>query len=328
MIICRDLSKLSKPLGIKSVNFRNVVPGSPDGLLTPGPPSSYLSRNTLVDPTHPATFLPRYALKKFPSFRSPTIGIQAYPQALLSKPQVAWPDPPFKKVKHLTWAERVGNGKVDEFLNGDSKDELGHVMSGLGARSIDMAMLTVLGKKVHKKAVIRNSIITRLKTAISFIVVHGADGEVVNGKLRLSFNTESKQQILHDWVYIFFPTIEIYRLPYPELVKTLRDALGTIYDSGLSMELSWRGSAQSLTAKQCRVSTGCKPIHASQPQKPNNRHQTRHARPPLVHFGLEQMGVPNENEDTSKPNVEPSPPVLFQKKPIFISPLVPKKSQS
>ena len=212
----RELGRLSKPGPTKSVNvstyphhhvqpltrcqqFRNVVPGSLDTLLTPTSSlSSYLNRESLVDPTHPAAFLPRYAYKTFPKFRSDILRIQAYPKSILAKPELRWPDPPFPQAKHISWQERVETSVVYGPLVDGGTNELGceHTMSKPKTESIDMALASVLGRKVHKKAVVRNKITSKLKTAISLIVVRGADADA-NEKLIFTLNPgEDPQWIL------------------------------------------------------------------------------------------------------------------------------------
>ena len=41
------------------------------------------------------------------------------------------------------------------------------------------------------------------------------------------------------WSYVFFPTIEVYRMPYPDLVNCIRDALRFVYTKASAMEQGW-----------------------------------------------------------------------------------------
>lgn len=44
---------------------------------------------------------------------------------------------------------------------------------------------------------------------------------------------------LADWTYIFSPTLELYRMPYPVMVETLSKALHSIRVRGLKLEAGW-----------------------------------------------------------------------------------------
>ena len=41
------------------------------------------------------------------------------------------------------------------------------------------------------------------------------------------------------WSYIFFPTTEIYNMPYPELVTLLRQGLKSLYKAATNLERQW-----------------------------------------------------------------------------------------
>lgn len=45
------------------------------------------------------------------------------------------------------------------------------------------------------------------------------------------------------WTYIFFPTIEIYRMPYHEMIPLLRDLLRRIYELSQDLERKWASRA-------------------------------------------------------------------------------------
>ena len=44
---------------------------------------------------------------------------------------------------------------------------------------------------------------------------------------------------LTDWSYVFFPTTEVYRMPYPDLVNCMRHALHFVYTKASVMEQGW-----------------------------------------------------------------------------------------
>jgi hypothetical protein len=45
---------------------------------------------------------------------------------------------------------------------------------------------------------------------------------------------------LEDWMYIFYPSAEVYRLPYVELVRLLRPALSVLWKKAQKMEEMWQ----------------------------------------------------------------------------------------
>ena len=45
------------------------------------------------------------------------------------------------------------------------------------------------------------------------------------------------------WSYIFNPTLDIYRMPYPDLIRILRTALRRIWERGMIMEERWAAKA-------------------------------------------------------------------------------------
>jgi hypothetical protein len=47
-----------------------------------------------------------------------------------------------------------------------------------------------------------------------------------------------------DWTYLFFPTLAVYRMPYPELVTQLRKALNSLYEKGTLLEQGWQHREQ------------------------------------------------------------------------------------
>jgi hypothetical protein len=51
------------------------------------------------------------------------------------------------------------------------------------------------------------------------------------------------------WTYVFFPKLEIYRMPYPKLVRLMRQALSYLKVAAEVLEKSWEGqTSQNLSS--------------------------------------------------------------------------------
>ncbi|KAF8065025.1 hypothetical protein FPV67DRAFT_1671316 [Lyophyllum atratum] len=241
MLRCRELSRLSKAPRAKSVNFRRQTPGSVDDLLNP----TYVSyRPNYLDPTHPATSTPK---RNFPDFRTDAFGLKAYPFALLSPPEQIWTTPSNPPID--TWKERV-----ERFLsaNGELGPEDGRLsvepmkLHNSKKNRVSMSLINVASKKrTSSKRHIRLKITSKLKIAMNLIVERGADTVETDGKRKLVMNEEEAEKVSDTWIspgwtYICFPTLELYRMPYHDLIPLLRKALRQIWNQSQKMESGWK----------------------------------------------------------------------------------------
>lgn len=64
-----------------------------------------------------------------------------------------------------------------------------------------------------------------------------------------------------DWTYAMRITLELYRLPYPELVISLRAALRHIWDEAAKLEAIWQSR---------------QPVHLSSNKQPVDGFETKH----------------------------------------------------
>ncbi|KZP16986.1 hypothetical protein FIBSPDRAFT_793610 [Athelia psychrophila] len=243
---CRELSKLPKARIAKSLNFHRTKPGTINGLL--GYPLAFDPNKTsvLVDASHPAAKLPRSAYgKTFPRFQHPSINIRAFPKALIMTPATPWPDPPFPPAVTRKWSEQLeGLLAIPSEATGTvgySDTEVRNVQ----VESLDMAMVCIVGiKATHKSAVIRKKMITRLKTAVSLLATRGAQVRGASSRLTFEQDKHSPEQwVSPDWLYTFQPTLSIYRMPYPELITLLRNALRMINTKTRALEAKWVAEA-------------------------------------------------------------------------------------
>ncbi|KAF5384262.1 hypothetical protein D9615_003433 [Tricholomella constricta] len=241
MLRCRELSKLSKAPRAKSVNFRRQTPGSVADLLKP---ANVPFRPNYLDPTHPATSIPK---QKFPGFKTDALGIRAYPHALLSPPEHVWTTPSNDPID--PWKARVGRFlSLNAELEPGAADQLAlepMTLNNSKKNRVPMSFINATSKKrTSNKRHIRHKIASRMKIAINLIVSRGADTIESNGKRRLVMNekeaeTLSDKWISPGWTYIFFPTLEIYRMPYHDMIPMLRMALRRIWQQSQAMETVW-----------------------------------------------------------------------------------------
>jgi hypothetical protein len=123
----------------------------------------------IIDPSHPAAQVPKSSYRAFfPRVTSGHIKILVFPKAILNKPEVEWPDPPFPHATVLKWGEQVENRR--NATAGGKQDNNADLKRGRVC-PIDMSMICITGKKsIHKQATFRGRLSRRLKTAISLIV--------------------------------------------------------------------------------------------------------------------------------------------------------------
>lgn len=56
--------------------------------------------------------------------------------------------------------------------------------------------------------------------------------------------------IFLDWTYAWLPTLDVFRMPYPELVRRVRPALLDIKTNAVKMEREWIEKSQLLRYSQ------------------------------------------------------------------------------
>jgi hypothetical protein len=154
--------------------FRNTTPGSIIELLGNKRAPYYIHKNPgIIDPSHPAARHSRGGYKVFPQFSNANITIRAFPKAVLRRPDVPWPDPPYPAASDVKWSEQLERLRKE---TGPGVRGVNAGTSQIKVDSIDMSMACIVGKKAtHKSAVIRGKLVGRLKIAVSLIITRGAD---------------------------------------------------------------------------------------------------------------------------------------------------------
>ncbi|KAJ6464033.1 hypothetical protein C8R45DRAFT_506942 [Mycena sanguinolenta] len=236
---CPELKKLPKASLVSSVNFRRQTPGSINGLW-----QGSTARNR-VDRSHPIDLIPG---KQKPFIWAPpctgfTLG--AIPIGLLLKPTESIRRAGQYRTQALydtqarvvplsafdTWEARLergaATGSVAPIMLNDSK----HTRLGMS-----LQMHSSRDVRTHQ----RIQILRRFKTAVSLVVTRGAAAREVKGRLRLVFDeTDTGEWILPGWTYYLRPGLELYRMPYPDLVNALRPALRDLWKRGTLQEERW-----------------------------------------------------------------------------------------
>ncbi|KAK0224142.1 hypothetical protein IW262DRAFT_876772 [Armillaria fumosa] len=214
MFKCRQLSKLSKLNGKSSVLFRGCKPGALTGAFPI--PNRFAAR---LDLKHPAL---RVNLKVLPIVSQPFLSIKAIPFGILTKPENVVT---FERPIEL-WESRVARLK-------------GSTLEKTGVSSMSFPVHLLMPKKtVHKKKYLRVIIARKIKTAIALIMSRGLD--VGNdGKLALNDRADRDKMIVDGWSYVISPQLEIYRMPFEDLVKGLRKSLLQISSGIRQLEQQW-----------------------------------------------------------------------------------------
>ncbi|TDL23100.1 hypothetical protein BD410DRAFT_189715 [Rickenella mellea] len=223
-----DLSKLPKAPHFKSIKFDRNTPGSAAELC-----NGTASKTNIVDKTHPLarTAHPKTWARTLPTANHKALLIRAFPKALLARPEIPRPDPPFS----LRPEPRRIVGKSGEHI--EQIDKWANVSAQF-----------VIGIKTARSACVRARIKRRLKTALVLIVTRGAhlaysDGDGVGDKVLMSDDGGTVRGayswILRDWTYVFTPSAEVFRMPYPELVGIMRVGLSNITKRARWLERSW-----------------------------------------------------------------------------------------
>ncbi|KAK0229993.1 hypothetical protein EDD85DRAFT_127205 [Armillaria nabsnona] len=225
MFKCRQLSKLSKLNGKSSVVFRGCKPGALTGAFPI--PNRFAVR---LDTKHPAL---RVNLKVLPIVLQPFLAIKAIPFGVLTKPENAVT---FERPVEL-WESRVARLK-------DSPLEKTDVCS------ISLPVHLLMPKKtVHKKKYLRVIIARKIKTAIALIMSRGLDVGS-DGKLVLNDRDHCDKLIVDGWSYVISPQLEIYRMPFEDLVKGLRKSLLQISNGIRQLEQQWAAKEKHVYSKR------------------------------------------------------------------------------
>ncbi|KAJ7856535.1 hypothetical protein B0H13DRAFT_1564003, partial [Mycena leptocephala] len=213
--------------------FRRQTPGS-IGNPNQQPPKP----NIRLDPNHPIDLIPG---KRKPFLWAPptsAFSLGALPMGLLQKPEINSGYRRNLGVSYDSWGGRLARGAPTGTVSSMILNEPHHTR-------LSMSMQTHSNRnfRTHQRV----QIVRRFKTAVGLIATRGAAVTEVKGRLRLVFDEANLAQswILQGWTYYLRPSLEMYRMPYPELVNILRPALRYLWTRGTEMEAQWTAASLS-----------------------------------------------------------------------------------
>ncbi|KAL5478427.1 hypothetical protein ACEPAI_2611 [Sanghuangporus weigelae] len=236
------LNRLPKAGRLRAVRYKRTTPGNFTRLIAPAIERGWYSP-AVVDPSHPWAKIPSYKYsRKLPVFyKTDALVLHAYPKALLSPPPAPRPDVKFAPPPTIY--------REDGKVKGRSK-------------KINMSLMHVIGKKnVHKFSVVRSRIKRRIKAAVNLIVTRDASVKTLKGKQVVVSNEtdDGEKWVLQDWTYVFKPSLEVYRMPFPTLISNIREALKFVNAASRRLNLIWGLSESTATRQRQRESWSGQP---------------------------------------------------------------------
>ena len=112
--------------------------------------------------------------------------MRAVPKALLVRPDIVWPDPPFGFKPYPARSAEDEDG----YGHGGEEDEYDGVHKATRTRTtwtpmprVDMSLMHVIVTKMHKSGLVRSKVKSRIKNAVALVVTKGADVDVERGEL-------------------------------------------------------------------------------------------------------------------------------------------------
>ncbi|RPD61572.1 hypothetical protein L226DRAFT_399601 [Lentinus tigrinus ALCF2SS1-7] len=289
---CVELSRVPKSHGVRGIQFKRTTPGSIGHIWNANKPPP---KHRVLDPSHPALdYTPSQFAKAFPWRACPGFAIRAIPKGLLEKPPIVFPDPPFT---------------FTPVRSADAKD------GRHGNGRVNMSLMTIAQKSTGSR-VLRVNVTNKLKTAVSLVVMRGADVEKnKDGQERIVFGEErtGDSWVLSDWTYICRPSLEFNRMPYSALVPPLRSTLRDIVLQGRRFERAWWGrsvtESQKAQQKHAQKRVNRKDTVAVEPVKDAVAEQLINVietAPAVYDESSEPSYVPAETTTSSPPLSSPS----------------------
>lgn len=105
---------------------------------------------------------------------------------------------------------------------------------------------------------------------------------------------------LIDWTYMVIPRLEVYRMPMPQLIQEMREALRTIYEKAQRLEAYWeknnapRVQQNNAVRAKRKVHDGEKtPLDVVKPVRNNSKQPSRYAK------GIDRGSPPRDTKRSS-----------------------------
>ncbi|KAF4613276.1 hypothetical protein D9613_011015 [Agrocybe pediades] len=272
---CPELKKLPKSSRYTSIHFRNQTPGSLDPLYTGAG-----KINQVLDPSHPLAGVQK---PKLPYVRRDALGVKTMPMGLLLKePRLFAPIPPLTWKERVQWAIEAGMTGIQHARRPSFRatglddgeqlyppEDYNHTVIPARrvqpqgkyrelalekvARRVPMSChVSTSKKRMGADRYMRREVEKRLRAALNYIVARGAYYDVLEKKIKFNPEDVGRKWAMQGWAYLFFPSIELYRMPYGQLISQLRSLLQSVNKQIVAMENDWLNrallSAQSSSA--------------------------------------------------------------------------------
>jgi len=249
---CVELSNLPPlPGQLRSLKFSNVLPGTSENIVMThsnfptGPGST-------INPQHPSI---RMRPRDFPAFRSSLFTLKAYPYAVLH--------PHYNQTYPFSPRESQTYHSITR---------------------LPFGLLFLSSKKdMHNSSVIRSTVKRRVQEAIRLVVTRGAS---VDASGRIIFgDARPNDYILKGWVYLLYPSIELLRTPWSNLLSQVRSALAYLKEKNEDRALEWDRLSRSTTGRiPSRDRTVATHLNLNKLEKGKHTKQTFDPRAPLDMF--------------------------------------------
>ncbi|KAF8574033.1 hypothetical protein K439DRAFT_880003 [Ramaria rubella] len=231
------LSHLPKAPAIRSIRFKRTTPGSVSHLAFA--PSS----SPVLDSSHPLAHLStRKLLHAVPCYQCTLFEAHAYPHAVLRQ----WERPEIMKQLKAHGDRDTLDQTVYKATGNDQGFEEDRD-SDRATHALPMSIMILVPKKpVHRSGIVRSKIKLRIKEALSLVAIRGAVAPC-NDKADIVLRTPEgisnkdceASMILQGWTYVIRPSLEAYRIPWPHLLKHVREALLSIKTKATELENQW-----------------------------------------------------------------------------------------
>ncbi|KAN0094690.1 hypothetical protein V8E55_002977 [Tylopilus felleus] len=261
MLRLSRLSRRARP----SLNFRYTIPGHAN--------PHFLDRTRFIDPTHPAANL---YLRNVPLFVSPQFTIRAFPNTILHEPIDFVPVNPLlatglvrarsrshaqrKWWSNLSFDEEEGHRQSDNVVDTTRQHDRfiaarqladARVAAFAACGRHNVSLLFHTSKKLTSKScVIRRRLRSKMTAAISLVVARNADAihapesdkqarPILSSPTLSRSPQDSEPLTLQGWTYLVMPNLTIYKMPLPNLVKAVREALLSLNKQSKRLEAAW-----------------------------------------------------------------------------------------
>ncbi|GJE86345.1 hypothetical protein PsYK624_024250 [Phanerochaete sordida] len=179
-----------------------------------------------LNPAHPAARISPDVLRKtMPAASHQHFRLRACHKAAMHRPETIWPDPPFRE-------------------------------ASFRPSQVNMSLSSIFKREgMFRYVTYRRRMKTRIMQALSLIVARGADvGKNEKGEDIVTFTDQPERDlVMKAWTYMIMPQPAMYRMPWPELVHSLRVGLTKIRDQCRQYQTKWNLATEKAQARSTLI---------------------------------------------------------------------------